>query len=326
MGTSAPGSVILLLAAGMAQASEQNRPDLEGTWDFGTRTPWQRPAALGNKRAYTDAEAAELENKARRENLRKEAPIDLTQNAPAVGGTIGEEADEMAMDRRHELTRVDGEYRTSIIIDPPDGRIPRRKEFVDHYGQLAARNIRNTDGPETLEAPTRCLQPLPVPSIFPMPWSALMQIVQTDDYVVLHTEMFHDARIVPLNARHARRGWSTWMGESIGRYEGQTLVIHTIDFRPEQSYAAILPMSGDFELTERFTRTGPDEILYSFTIVDPNAYTGPVTGERTLKRADPGEHILEFACHEGNYAMTGILAGARKQEQDQPAKDAPARK
>lgn len=323
----APGALILLLAIETAQTSEAQRaqktehghPDLQGVWDFGTTTPWQRAASLGNKRAYTEREAAEIENKARTENLRKDAPVDLTQNAPTIGAMIGEEADEMAMERRHELTRVDGEYRTSIIIDPPDGRLPRRKEFVDHYGQLAANNIRNTDGPETLEAPTRCLQPLPVPSIFPMPWGALMQIVQTKDYVVLHTEMFHDARIVPLNVGHSKRAWSTWMGESTARFDGQVLIVHTLKFRPEQSYAAILPMSDDFELIERFTRTGPDEILYSFTVIDPNAYTSAFSGERTLKRAAPSDRILEFACHEGNYSMTGILAGARKQEQDAAA-------
>jgi hypothetical protein len=316
---------VLLLTFSAAQSAENSwappttedgHPDLQGTWDFGTATPWERPAALGAKRAYTDTEAAELETKAQHENSRKDAPVDLSRDAPAAGETIGGEADEMAMERRHEFTRVNGEPRTSIIIDPPDGRIPRRKDFVDHYADLAARNIQATDGPETLEAPTRCLQPLPVPSIFPMPWSALMQIVQTRDHVVLHTEMFHDARIVPLNARHSNRAWKTWMGESIGWFEGDTLVVHTINFRPEQSYAALLPMSPDFELTERFTRTGPDDILYSFTIVDPNAYTRPFTGERTLTRAAPRERILEFACHEGNYAMTGILAGARKLEQD----------
>lgn len=299
--------------------TEYGDPDLQGTWDFGTKTPWQRPTMLGTKRAYTDAEATELEAKARQANLQKDAAVDLSQNAPTVGGTVGEEADEMAMERRHALTRVNGEYRTSIIIDPPDGRIPRRTEFVDYHADLAARNIQKTDGPETLEAPTRCLQPLPVPSIFPMPWSALLQIVQTQDHVVLHTEMFHDARIVPLHARHSGRDWKTWMGESIGWFEGNTLVVHTINFRPEQSYAAILPMSSDFELTERFARTGPDEILYGFTVVDPNAYTRPFSGERTLKQAPFGDRILEFACHEGNYSMTGILAGARKQEQDAKA-------
>jgi hypothetical protein len=128
--------------------------------------------------------------------------------------------------------------------------------------------------------------------------------------------MIHDARIVRMNGKHRGGGAKLWLGDSVGRFEGDTLVVHTINFRPEQSYAAILPMSDEFELTERFTRTGKDEILYRFTIVDAKAYTQPFTGERTVTRAAPGDRILEFACHEGNYAMTGILAGARKLEQD----------
>jgi hypothetical protein len=214
------------------------------------------------------------------------------------------------------LTRVAGEYRTSIVIDPLDGRVPRRKEFLDHFGQLAARKILTTDGPEVMDTPTRCLTTLPVPSIYPLPWSTLLQIVQTKDHVVLFAEMIHDARVVPLNGAHATRGERQWMGDSIARFDGTTLVIHTIGFRNEQSYAAIMPMSEDFELTERYTRTGRDEILYSFTVVDPKAYTRPFTGERTLKRASPSDRILEFACHEGNYSMPGILAGARKIERD----------
>jgi hypothetical protein len=232
-----------------------------------------------------------------------------------AGGKVGEEADVPSMDRRHDLTRVNGEYRTSIIIDPPTGQLPKRKEFVDHYARMAARGVGKADGPESLDLPTRCMHPLPVPSIFPMPWSALLQIVQTKDHVVLHTEMIHDARIVRLNGTHAKHGAKTWLGDSIGRFEGDTLVVHTINFRPEQSYAAITPMSEEFELTERFTRVGENEIVYSFTAVDAKAYTRPFTGERTLKRAGPRDRMLEFACHEGNYSMTGILAGARKEEE-----------
>ncbi len=297
--------------------TEHGHPDLQGMWDFGTRTPFERPTALGEKRAYTNQEARDVENKAREGNLKWDAPVDLSQHAPEVGGQVGNEADDMSMDRRHELTRVNGEYRTSIIIDPPNGRLPRRPEFADHFAQLKARNIQTTDGPEVLETPTRCFSPLPVPSIFPMPWSALLQIVQTRDNVVLHTEMVHDARIVRLHGSHAPRDWQAWMGDSVGWFEGPTLIVHTINFKPEQSYASILPMSEDFELTERFTRVGEDEILYGFTVVDPKAFTRPFSGERTLKRVEPRVRIYEFACHEGNYAMTGILAGARKQEQDE---------
>lgn len=312
--------VVVLFASHIALAHE--RPDLQGTWDFGTKTPFQRPAELGEKRAYTEREAIELQNKAREENLKWDAPVDLSRDAPAAGGTVGEEADVVSMDRRHDLTRVNGEYRTSIIIDPPNGQIPRRKDFVDYFARLESLKIRSTDGPETLPTPTRCLNPFPVPSIFPMVWSSLLQIVQTKDYVVLHTEMNHDARVVRLNSTHTNHGAKLWMGDSIGHFEGPALVVHTIDFRPEQSWSAIMPMSEEFELTERFTRVSADEIVYSFTVVDPQAYARPFTGERTLQRAGARDRILEFACHEGNYAMAGILAGARKQEEDAARKGA----
>lgn len=298
-----------------AARTEHGQPNLQGVWDFGTKTPFQRPPALGEKRAYTAQEASEFENKAREADLKLDAPIDLSKNAPVAGAKIGQEADMDAMERRHDLTRVNGEYRTSIIVDPPDGQVPKRKEFVDFFGNVPVRGFKPTDGPDTLDAPTRCLYPLPVPSIYPMPWNAFMQIIQTKEHVVLHTEMIHDARVVRLHGAHSKLGKS-WLGDSIGHFEGEMLVVHTIDFRPEQSYAAIMPMSGKFELTERFTRVNADEIVYAFTVVDPDAYTRPFTGERTLKRADPRERILEFACHEGNYSLTGILAGARREEQD----------
>ncbi len=315
--------LIVLLALQPAHAADRAPPDLQGIWDFGTKTPFQRAAELGERRAYTEEEAMDLENKAREENLRMDAPVDLSKDAPVAGRPVGEEADVVSMDRRHDLTRVNGEYRTSIIIDPSTGQIPTRKEFTDYFARLAATGIRPTDGPEALDTPTRCIQPLPVPSIFPMVWSALLQIVQTKNHVVLHTEMFHDARIVRLNGTHPQHGARVWMGDSIGHFEGNTLVVHTTGFRPEQSYAAIMPMSEDFELTERFTRVSEAEIVYSFTVVDPKAYTRPFTGERPLKRAPPGDRILEFACHEGNYSRPGILAGARKEEEDAAGKVQP---
>jgi hypothetical protein len=324
--------LLLLLALQAAHADDSDwkqhktdhgYPDLQGTWDFGTKTPFQRPASLGEKRAYTEQEAMDFEGKLREANRRMEAPVDLSKDAPVAGAKIGQEADAGSVDRRHDLTRVNGEHRTSIIIDPVNGQLPKRKEFLDHFAQFSARNIRATDGPETLPAPTRCIHPLPVPSILPMPYSTLLQIVQTKDHVVLHTELVHDARIVRLNGSHPERGAKVWMGDSIGRYEGDTLIVHTINFRPEQSDSE-MPMSTDFELTERFTRTGPDEIVYSFTVVDPQAYAHPFTGERTLKRARPIDRMLEFACHEGNYSMPAILAGARKEEEEAARKVEPA--
>lgn len=332
IGLSAGSLLLLLLASQTAYANnsewkqrrtEHGHPDLQGTWDFGTKTPFQRPAALGERRAYTEEEAIAFESKLRERNRQIEAPVDLSKDAPVAGAKIGQEADAGSVDRRHDLTRVDGEFRTSIIIDPVTGQLPKRKEFLDHVAQFAASGIRATDGPETLHIATRCIHPLLVPSILPMPYSTLLQVVQTKDHVVLHTELIHDARVVRLNGTHSKHGGKIWMGDSIGRFEGDTLIVHTINFRPEQSDPE-MAMSEDLELTERFTRVGQDEIVYSFTVVDPKAYTSPFTGERTLKRASPHTRLLEFACHEGNYSMPGILAGARKEEEDAVRQGKPA--
>jgi hypothetical protein len=298
-----------------APKTEHGQPDLQGVWNFGTITPFERPAAWGTKRTFTDEEAQEFEERAREGNRRLDAPVDLSQDTPKVGDAIGQEADSASVERRHDLTRVDGEYRTSILIDPPDGRLPKRRGFVDFYGERTARGIRANDGPDTMDPATRCLAPLPVASLVPVPWSAYLEFVQTKDHVVINTEAPHEARVVRLNSEHVDPRIRKWMGDSIGHWEGATLVVHTANFRPEQSYY-VMPFSEGLELTEKFTRVSKDEIVYRFTAVDPKAFTAPFTGERTIKRAGPGERIIEYACHEGNYAMEGILAGTRKQERD----------
>jgi hypothetical protein len=296
--------------------TEHGQPDLQGLWDTGTQTPFQRPVNLGEKRAYTAEEAAEFEQKARETNAKMDLPLDLSKDEPKAGAYIGMEADMGSMERRHDITRVNGEYRTSVIVDPPNGRLPLKKGFVDFFGQMRGMGITSSDGPDSMDASSRCLTPMPVPTIFPMPWNSFLQIVQTKDRVVLFTEAPHEARIVRLNSEHLDSRFRLWMGDSIGRWEGNTLVVHTVNFRPEQSYSFMLPMSEDLELIERFTRVSRDEIVYSFTITDLKAFTSSFTGERTIKRADPRDRILQFACHEGNYSMAGILAGTRKQERD----------
>jgi hypothetical protein len=295
--------------------TEHGQPDLQGVWNHGTITPFERPQAFGEKRMFTAEEAKEFEGRAQEGNRRLDAPVDLTRDEPAVGGAIGQEADSASVERRYDLTRVDGEFRTSIIIDPPNGRLPKRREFVDFYGERTARGIRANDGPDTMDPATRCLAPLPVGSMLPTPWSAYLQIVQTKDQVVILTELPQDVRTVRLNGEHVDQRIRKWMGDSIGHWEGATLVVHTVNFRPEQSYY-VMPFSEGFELTERFTRVSNDEIVYRFTAVDPKAFTAPFTGERTIKRAASREQIIEYACHEGNYSMEGILAGTRKQERD----------
>jgi hypothetical protein len=296
--------------------TEHGQPNLQGNWDFGTSTPFQRPKALGEKKTYTEEEAIVVRNKVREGNLKMEAPVDLTRGAPKAGDAVGQEADTMSFDRRDDLTRVNGEYRTSLIIDPPNGQIALRPGFVDFHGQRTARGIGVYDGPDTMDAPSRCLAGPGTPSMYPFPWNANLQIVQNKEHVMLSAEAYPDARIVRLNGQHLGKEIRIWLGDSIGHWEGNTLVVHTANFRPEQSYAYMMRMSDEFELTEKFTLISRDEIFYSYTVVDHKSYTAPFTAERILKRLGPEIRTYEVACHEGNYSLQGILAGNRKQEQD----------
>jgi len=297
--------------------TEYGHPDLQGYWDFGSSTPLQRPTDLGEQRVYTEAEAMAVRAKIRENNRKREAPVDLSQGAPKAGDFIGQEADVVATVSRDELTTINGEYRTSLIIDPPNGRLPLRPGFVDFHGQRVARGIGAYDGPDTMDPNARCLQyGLASPALVPIPWNSNLQIVQSRDYVMIMSEMIHDARIVRLSDTHVGHEIRFWGGDSIGHWDGDTLVVRTVNFRPEQSVGFGMRISDEFELTERLTRIGKDGILYAYTVVDPKAYTAPFTVETVLKRLQPGQQIYEFACHEGNYSMRWMLTGARKQDAD----------
>ncbi len=293
--------------------TDYGHADLQGVWDFGTLTPFQRPAALGDRRVHTDAEVSEMEQQYRDFFTKLSATLDLASGAPQAGDKVGQDADFPAYTQRVDLTRVNGEYRTSLIVDPPNGRLPIKPDFVD-YNTQRARDVTTTDGADSMDVVTRCLMyGWAVPSMATTPWNSNLQIVQSKHHVVIATEMIHDARIVRLNATH--HGLVVWAGDSIGHWEGDTLVVHTINVRPEQSLP-LLQISDKFELTERYTLVSQDEILYRYTVLDTLAYTQPFTVERILKRLKPDQRIYEVACHEGNYSLAGILGGTRKQERD----------
>lgn len=297
--------------------TEFGHPDLQGIWFFGSRTPLQRPSNLGLKKTYTEQEARELEQSMRERNIQQDAPLAADRSAPEAGSRIGQEADDafLAHYAKPELVKVNGEYRTSVIIDPPDGRLPLRKNFQDFTVKRRAAGLGDTDGPEGQPLSGRCLMfGAAVPSMTPIMMNPNLQIVQTQHYVMIMTEMAQDARIIRLNQEHFNTGIRNWMGDSVGYWEGDTLVVHTKDFRPEQSSLRSVRISEDFELFERYTVVSDNEIHYAFTAMDDQAYTQAFSGERTLTRNAPNDRIYEFACHEGNYSMPGILAGARRQE------------
>ena len=235
----------------------------------------------------------------------------------AVGGYNG-----FWLDPGLKVIRIDGVARSSIIIDPPNGRLPARTdEGKKRLAEIAARakKFGEFDHPEMRPLADRCLVsfgsnagPPMLPNYF---YNNNYTIVQTKDHVVILTEMNHDARIIRLGAKeHAPANIRKWFGDSIGHWEGDTLVVETTNINPMQlEQTSILwayrGASENLKVTERFTRTGPDTIRYRFTMEDPATFTAPFTGELPFSRID--EMIYEYACHEGNYAMSNILSGER---------------
>ncbi|HWI17461.1 MAG TPA: hypothetical protein VNT81_06930, partial [Vicinamibacterales bacterium] len=240
----------------------------------------------------------------------------------AVGGYNG-----FWLDPGLNVIRIDGVARSSIIIDPPSGRLPARTEAgKKRLAEIAAKNKRfgEFDHPEMRPLADRCLVsfgsnagPPMLPNYF---YNNNYTIVQTKDHVMILSEMVNDVRMIRMNdTKHAPAHVKKWFGDSIGRWEGDTLVVETTNFHPLQlEQTSILwayrGASENLKVTERFTRTGPDEIVYRFTMEDPETFTAPFTGELPFKRID--EMIYEYACHEGNYAMTNILSGERSKERD----------
>lgn len=299
--------------------TEYGQPDLQGEWWFGSRTPLERPTALGDKRVYSRQEASKLEARMGDRNKALAAPLDPMRGAPERGAVIRQEADDNFLSHYQEplMVPVFGEYRTSIISSPADGRIPHTPGFQDFYAQRKRNGLTPTDGPEGQPLSGRCLGfGSALPSLTPIMMNPNMQIVQTEDYVLIMTEMSHDARIVRLGKDHSTNGFATWMGESVGYWDEDTLVVHTKGFRPEQSAMRGFKISGEFEVVERYTRTGEDLIHFAFEVIDPYALTQPVSGERMLTKNSKSDRIYEFACHEGNYSLPNILRGARQQERD----------
>jgi hypothetical protein len=293
-------------------------------WTSATITPLERPAEFGGRRALTVEEAAKLEhaeaslvsNSAKPTDLQKQLPGDCKEFGRGCG------YNNFWLDRGSQVVMIDGEKRTSLLIDPPDGKIPaltaERQKF------LAARPRQNFDGPEARPLGERCLLAFGSsggPPMLPVLYNNHYQIVQSKDSVMILVEMVHDARVVRLNSKHRPSSVRTWMGDSIGWWDGETLVVETTNFRSDQSFRA----SGqNLQVTERFTRVDPNQILYRFTVEDPDTFTRPFSGEVAMNAT--AEHIYEYACHEGNYALPGILAGARAQEQEAAAKAAAEKK
>ena len=295
--------------------TEFGHPNFQGYWNNLYQTPLQRPVSLGEKLRYTDEEAITLVNQALLELDERASRLDPDRAPPEAGSRVTNQADDDFDEFPIGIARVNGEYRTSLIIDPPNGRIPLKEasERDDFFTNLN-RSGRYLDGPEFGWAAEGCLIAGPQLSMmFQRGLSPYTHIVQTEDYLMILGEYPYDARIIRINSEHPEHGFPKWMGDSIGYWEAETLVIHTNNFRDEHSYPPILSTE-TFEVEERLSLTSEGNILYKYTVTDPQLYTQPFTAEIPFTRMEQGRVLYEYACHEGNYSWGNSLRGARMQE------------
>jgi hypothetical protein len=292
-------------------------PDLQGTWSIATQTNLERAARYDGKLVISEEEALQIEAQVRARNEASSQPSDPDREAPTAGRGVGG-YNTFWMDPGERLATVSGEIRTSIIVDPADGQLPYSEQGRANFAAAMERR-GGYDGPEVRPLGERCTVGFGStggPPKLPVLYNNLTEIVQTPNYVVLLAEMNHDARIIRLNADFLEPPQYQWMGDSIGYYEGDTLVVETTNFHPQQSLRSSLEHrfygSQQMHVTERFTRVADDVILYQFTVEDPENYTQPWSGELPMNLTD--DDVYEYACHEGNYALPGILAGARRAE------------
>ena len=321
-------------------------PDLSGTYDTATLTPLERPAEFGDRLALTEEEAAAI---AEGEPVALAAvfgiPADRNiesappSEAPPVGGDGSTGAagavggyNTFWMDRGTSSFQIDGQWRTSIITDPPNGRRPALTAEAQEARAALAGFFRPNSGtawwliengldapgpyddPEIRPLAERCLLGFGStagPPMLPVLYNNLKRIVQTDDHVMILVEMVHDARVIRMNGEHAPPGIRSWLGDSVGHWEGDTLVVDTTNFNDTP---ALSGASRNLHVVERFTRLDADTLLYQFTVDDPTVWSSPWSGEYIWPAT--GDRVYEYACHEANYSFRGILGGARILEQD----------
>jgi hypothetical protein len=348
------GVAIALCCAGANSAEYRvprladGTPDLQGVWTNQSATPMERAPGLGTRRSFTDEEVAKIEGtaRARVENDAKPSDPNVKIGAAASLPPVGN-YNQFWTDRGMSVATINGEKRTSVIIDPPNGRIPPLKSQPQGRPARADRQNRpsgglgeaftgpegfpvagsapertseesdpamlgRADGPEQRGLGERCIigfGSTSGPPMLPTMYNSYYQIVQSPGVVVILVEMVHDARIIRIGGKPLPKSVKKWMGDSIGHWEGDTLVVKTTNFRPEQSFRGT---TENAVITERFTRVADGQINYQFTVDDPAAFTAKFTGELAFTGVEG--NVYEYACHEGNYALPGILGGARAEE------------
>lgn len=300
-----------LIAAALAGAilnAQGSPPSIEGMWNSATATPLERPVQLKDKPFFTPAEAAEWERQAAARNQEPSAEQLAKSKGTGTYNTFF----------REWGTTVVKTRRTSIITEPPDGRIPALTPAAEAARRRRLAAIKSMEHPEGLGLQDQCLTFLTSgPPLLPYSYNSNYQIVQTRDAIVVHTEMIHDARIIYLDGRpHPPAALRFWSGHSVGRWEGATLVVDTTNFNDGGGFYG--DAGGNFgwdrnlHIVERFSLLDPETLLYQFEIDNPTAFTRPWKGELTMTRSN--ERIYEFACHEANYSLENMLRGQRAVE------------
>jgi len=296
-------------------------PDLQGVWNDATSTPLQRPSDVGAKDVLSDEEAGEFQ---------KELENNLTRDRRDGASTttdVNRAYNEHWMDSRH--LRITPDHRTSLIVDPPDGRIPPLVPLSPEREQAKKANAAavarfNAGMPDTftdLSLPVRCIIRTDSPPYLPASYNNDFQIFQSPGYVVIAPEMIHSARVIATDGRpHIPSDLHQWLGDSRGHWEGETLVVETTNFRADNSIIFQNANPETFRITERFTRVDAKTVNYEFTIEDPGTWTKPWTARIPWVKIDPDEQMYEYACHEDNYDIVPFLGGARAREKQSKTK------
>jgi hypothetical protein len=289
--------------------SSDGRPDLQGVWNFGSATPLERPPEFAGKSVLTDAEAAAF---------LKALPTGGCRFVKCDGSDAGR-LESAYDDAWYEAGSKLAGNRTSLIVDPPDGRIPpltAEGQKRTAANRALDRGRAFIDGPAGATPSDRCIIGFNSgPPMNPSAYNNMVQIFQTPGHVVIYNEMVHNARIVPIDGGpHLSPNIRQWVGDSRGRWEGDTLVVETINFRPDSGGASTDPEN--LRLIERFSRAGADTLSYEYTMHDARTWTQPWTVRIPMTRSS--EHIFEYACHEGNYSMAHRLSAARANDAKTP--------
>jgi len=297
------------------------RPDLAGAWSPATITRLERDPALGDRLVLTEAEARALEGDTADRNAKANAPTDQTLSVDQVDcgvkGFSGVDCgyNNFWVDPGTKVMRVAGEPRASILVAPRNGRMPLTAEALARQrAAIGGVRVGNFDGPERRPLGERCLVGFGStsgPPMLPVLYNNLYQIVPSRDEVAILVEMVHDVRLLRLTDTHEPANIRKWMGDSIARWEGETLVVDTTNFRPDNGFRGA---TGDMRVTERLTRISPTQLLYQFEVRDPGTFSEPLKGEVAWNLTQ--HRLYEYACAEGNYALPGILAGARAAERE----------